>query len=612
MQSSAMRGLALALCALPLSLFAQAERDTARIFVLDPVTVTGTHIEALRSAVPNAVSVVSRDDIRRSGETSILAVINRRVPGVFLTERSVLGYGVSTGAAGGISIRGAGGSPNTQVLVLTDGRPHLMGLMGHPLPDTYVTAGVERVEVIRGPASLLHGTNAMGGVINIISALTPTGGFGANASASMGGFGTKKIEGGAGFGTENGGISVHGSHYTTDGHRPYSSFRINGGSVRGHARLDPRFTLSGDAHLSGFRTYDPGTVYAPRIDNWVDIVRGSSGLALENSLGSLQGALKAFFNFGRHDIYDGFHSKDNSVGVQLYQTLTFSGGTTVTAGVDYKRYGGEAENRKTGLQYGTHFVSESGAYALVQQSLLDMITLNGGLRLNHGSVYGNEILPQFGVAVKANSTTTVKASAGRGFRSPTIRELYLFPAPTPTLEPERMWNYELSVLRSIGNRSSLELTGFVANGSNLIRTEGRFPNLVLKNSGAFVHRGVEFSGLLGLSDQFAIECTYGYLDPGEQTMANPRHKFFVEGQYERAGWSCSAGLQYVSGLYGADRSVNAIPDYLLLQARVTVSPVRGLSLYVAGENLGNASYQTMWGYPMPGRTILSGVRWELL
>ena len=601
----------LMLAMVPVSLLAQAERDTARTYVLDPVIITGTHSEALRSTVPNAVSVVSREDIRRSGETSLLAVVNRRVPGVFLTERGVLGYGVSTGAAGGISIRGAGGSPNTQVLVLTDGRPHVMGLMGHPLPDTYVTAGVERVEVIRGPASLLHGTNAMGGVINIISARTPTGGIGADLSASAGGFGTQKIEGGIGYGTNAGGVSVHASRYVTDGHRPYSSFRVNGGSIRGHYQLGPRFVLSGDASLSGFKTYDPGPASAPRIDNWVDIVRGSSGFALENRMENLQGAFKGFFNFGRHDIYDGFHSVDNSTGLLLYQAMTFARGTIVTGGLDYKRYGGVAENQKTRLDYGRHFVSEFGAYVLLQQPLLEMLTLSGGLRLNHGSVYGDELLPQLGVALQANTETTIKATVGRGFRSPTIRELYLFPAPTPTLEPERMWNYEVSVLRSLGNRSTLELAAFVADGSNLIRTEGKYPNLVYSNSGAFVHRGVEFSAVVGVLEPFTLETTYGYLDAGEQTLANPRHKLFVEGQYREKWWSVNAGVQYISGLYGADRSTKAITDYALLQARLTVTPVEGLSLYIAGENLTDVSYQTMWDYPMPGRTILSGVRWEM-
>jgi outer membrane cobalamin receptor len=605
------RVLFLSMLLIPLTLLGQASRDTVRTYVLDPVTVTGTNIEALRSSVPNAVSIVSREDIRRTGETSVLAVLNKVVPGLFLTERGVLGYGVSTGAAGGLSIRGAGGSPNTEVLVLTDGRPQMMGLMGHPLPDTYVTAGVERVEVIRGPASLLHGTNAMGGVINIISSRIPSGGMSAEASVAGGSYGTNKLEGGVSYGTESSGIAVRGSRYETSGHRPYSSFKINNGSVRGNIALGSAYALGADASISGFRTYDPGTTSSPKVDNWVDIMRGSSGFALENRYANVQGALKGFFNYGIHDIYDGFHSTDNNIGLMFYQGITLAHGTVMTFGMDVKDYGGKANNTKTKIDYGTHRQTESGLYALFQQNMLSALTLNAGLRLNSSSVYGRDLAPQFGLAWRADDATTVRASAARGFRSPTIRELYMFPAPNPGLEPEVMWNYELGVLRAFSEDVSLEVSAFQAEGSNIIRTEGAYPNLKLLNSGRFVHRGVEVSGNVRYSSELSSELTYGYLAAGEQTMANPRHKLYAGADFSRDDFSINAGVQYISGLYGADKSQRPLRDYVLIQGRVTLRPWSGISVFIAGENLLNQTYETMAGYPMPGRTFIGGVRWEM-
>lgn len=613
MTTSPRRRFALAASALFLTpvMLCASEPDTVRTYVLDPVTVTATNLEALRSSVPNAVSVVSLQDIRNSGERSVLAVINKMVPGLFLTERGVLGYGVSTGAAGGITLRGTGGSPNTGVLVLTDGRPQMMGLMGHPLPDTYMSAGVERVEVIRGPASILHGTNAMGGVINIITQRTPAHGFAGDVAASVGSYGTRTLEGGAGYGDDQAGISVRGSRYETSGHRPYASFDLTGGSARGHVRLSPGLILSGDASVTGFTTFDPGTASAPRIDNWVDITRGSSGIAIENTSGRLAGAVKAYFNFGRHDIYDGFHSTDNGIGILAYQGITLDGGTQITGGVDYKRYGGEAENRKTALTYGEHFVTEYGVYALVQQTVWERITLNGGLRVNHGSMYGDVLIPQAGVAYRVDQATTVKGSAGRGFRSPTIREMFLFPAPNPLLEPESMWNYELSVLRSFGPFTSIELTAFLSEGTNMIRTEGRFPNLKLTNSGRFVHRGLEVAASWGLPWDLSMDVTYGYLDPGAQTMASPRHKVFAALRYSRGPWSANLSAQSIAGLYGADNATRALPDYTTLAARFTVEVLDGVEVHVAADNLTDVKYQTMWDYPMPGRTLQVGMRWEV-
>jgi outer membrane receptor protein involved in Fe transport len=602
---------AVVLFAVPMFAFSQAPEDTLRSYVLDPVVITGTNVEALRSAIPNAVSVVSREEIRRSGETSMLAVLNKIVPGMFVTERGVLGYGVSTGAAGGISIRGAGGSPTTEVLVLNDGRPQMMGLMGHPLSDMCVTAGVDRVEVIRGPASLLHGTNAMGGVVNIISSRIPGGGWSGDVSASGGNFGTNKLEGGAAWGTDIGGLAVRGSRYETAGHRPYSSFKISSGSVRGNYTLSPSYTLSADASVAGFRTFDPGPDAAPRVNNWVDIVRGSTGFSLENHTANLQGALKAFFSYGIHDIYDGYHSTDNNVGMMFYQGLVVAPGTVITLGFDFKDYGGVANNNKTGLDFGNHRQSETGIYALAQQELFGAVTLNAGVRVNSSSVYGKIVAPQLGMSWRADDATTLRVAASRGFRSPTIRELYLFPAPNPGLNPEQMWNYEFGALRNVGEVLSFDASVFLAEGENIIRVEGIFPNLKLRNSGSFVHRGVELSGTVRMSSAFSSELTYGYLAAGQQTMANPRHKLYAGVHFTRGILAANAGVQCIAGLYGADNSRNALPDYAVLQARVTVSPVPDLALYVAGENLTNRSYQTMLDYPMPGRTVMGGVRWEM-
>jgi iron complex outermembrane receptor protein len=572
--------------------------------------VTATFTEALRSGVPNAVSVISKSDIRLSGETSVLSVVNKRVPGVFVTERGVLGYGAGPGAAGGITIRGTGGSPNTQVLVLTDGRPQYMGLFGHPLPDTYVTSGVERVEVIRGPASLLHGTNAMGGVMNIIYDHRPGPGPFADAGVSYGTFETQKYELRAGYGFDNGAVSIAGNYYDTDGHRPFSSFRVANGAFRFGTALSGSLSLSGDLALSKFKTYDPGPASRPYVDHWVNILRGSSGIALENRFAGLQGALKLYYNFGDHEIYDGFRSTDDNVGALLYQAFRPLADNITTAGVDFRRYGGVASNIASGADFGRHYVQEYSAYLLTQQQLLEMYTASAGVRLNRNSITGAEVVPQFGLAARLGETT-LKANVGKGFRSPTIRELYLFPAPTPTLTAERLWSYEAGVMHRFSERVHGEVSGYIADGRNLIRTTGAFPNLVLSNSGAFTHRGIEISANVAPAQSLTLDATYGYLDPDEQTTANPRHKLFVGASYGVSIVTVSASVQHVSRLFGADFNQRRLPDYTLVNVRVSAPVAGGMSAYVAAENLFDTEYQIVYDYPMPGRTLFAGLRWGL-
>jgi len=584
-----------------------APSDTTRIIPIDPVVVSINHLELLRSRVPNSVSIVTREEIVESGAPSVLAVVSERVPGLFVTQRGVLGYGVGTGAAGRISIRGAGANPNTQVLVMTDGRPQMMGLFGHPIADTHVSSGVERVEVIRGPASVLYGTAAMGGVVNIISRRHWARGSAVEAAASYGSFATERQEVSLEYGVnDHTGILFAGNRYRTDGHRPNAAFAIDNLTVRGSTQLRPGLVLIGDWAVSDLRSNDPGTIAAPRVDNWVDIRRGTTGLSLENRAGRVSGAAKLFLNFGRHEIHDGFFSRDQTLGLQLHQGLLLNGGGALTVGADLKRFGGEAENRTSGANWGSHDVDERGAFLVLHQPLPLNAVATGGLRLNHHTVYGSEISPQLGAALPLSAWTTVRASSARGFRSPTIRELYLFPAPTPDLQPERSWSNEISVLHAFGRSATVEAAIFRNEGSNLIRTAGRFPNLTLSNSGEFVHRGAELAVGVAPLAGMEVNLSYGYLDSGETTLSHPEHQLHGSLRYAYRSITANFGVQHVAGIHAADGAELRLPDYTVANARLATMVHGNVSVYISGENLFGESYQVMAGYPMPGRVLSVG------
>ena len=149
------------------------------IIRLNSVVVSANKIEVNRNSVPLTISVIDQQRIENSSESALLPVLSEQVPGLFVTEKGITGFGVSTGAAGTINIRGVGSG--IKVLVLFDGQPQWAGLFGHSLPDTYVASDVEKVEVIRGPGSLLYGSDALGGVINIIIRRPPAPGRGGQA-----------------------------------------------------------------------------------------------------------------------------------------------------------------------------------------------------------------------------------------------------------------------------------------------------------------------------------------------------------------------------------------------------------------------------------------------
>ena len=97
-----------------------AQTTTKDSVQLDEVVVTGSKVEISRKVVPLSVSQISKQEIENSGQINILTALNNYAPGIFVTQRNILGFGVSTGGSGGMTLRGIGGSPNTEVLVLID------------------------------------------------------------------------------------------------------------------------------------------------------------------------------------------------------------------------------------------------------------------------------------------------------------------------------------------------------------------------------------------------------------------------------------------------------------------------------------------------------------
>ena len=210
---------------------------------IQEVVVTGTRNEIDLRHLPMTVSVVNNEQIKRRYEQSLLPIITEQVPGLFTTSRGIMGYGVSTGGSGGLMMRGIGGSPTTGMLVLIDGHPQYMGLMGHSVADAYQSLLAEKVEVVRGPASVLYGSNAMGGVINILTNQLKEDEFKAGARVSYGSYNTLTTEANARFRNKGFSSIITGSYNRTDGHRENMGFEQFGG----YAKIGYEFTQNWNA-----------------------------------------------------------------------------------------------------------------------------------------------------------------------------------------------------------------------------------------------------------------------------------------------------------------------------------------------------------------------------
>lgn len=579
--------------------------------------VTGSRVQVSRNNTPLTVTVIPRQELEESGESAILPVISERVPGVFVTERGITGFGIAEGAAGQISIRGVSGSPNTRVLMLIDGHPQFMGIFGHPLPDSYVTSDAEKVEVIRGPASLLYGSNAMGGVINIITRKQQNDGWSGNARVSFGSYLTQKYMGSVGYKKGKFSVFASANHDETQGHRSGSEFYIDNGFLKLGYRINANFKVNVDGNIAKFKSYDPGTVDLPYTDprHWIDILRGMGSVSIENSFNNAEGEIKYYYNFGEHKVYDGFYSTDHNMGLMMYESFKPFRKSTLTIGFDFQDNAGYAEQRNPQgekvAEITDRSLSEAGTYLYYQQGIGNRIILTGGIRWQASQQFGTEWVPQAGISFLASENTTFKASASKGFRSPTIRELYLWAPANPDLKPESMWNYEAGWIQQfLQNKASIELTAYYSEGSNLIMTIGRFPNVKNENSGSFKHYGIEFAGRIMLFKSFSIHTNYAYLHMDDPIISAPAHQFFLGGKYVAGKFTFNANLNYIGELFTQISPMEEKEYYSILSAGIGYQVNHFLKAFVRGDNLLDRQYEINYGYPMPGITLFGGLEFS--
>ncbi|MFT3680743.1 MAG: TonB-dependent receptor [Ferruginibacter sp.] len=581
--------------------------------LLKEVVVTGTKTDVSKNYVPFNISVVNRQQIEKSSESALLPVLSQQVPGLFVTQRGVTGFGVSAGAAGTISMRGLSGSPNNRVLVLINGNPQFMGIFGHPLPDAYVASDVQKVEVLHGAGSVLYGTNAMGGVINIITRSQQQDGYSVNGRVLYGSFNTQKYLLNTGYKKKRFNIMASFNHDQTDGHRPNSAFNINNGFVKLGYQLSDHFSAGAEYNIAKYTATDPGPLTGQKgLD--IDILRGSAYAYVANKYKNSSGNIQFFYNYGKHKLSDGFRSSDANYGVSIYQSFNTFKNNTSTIGFDYKKYGGKAENifamNGQGIVFGDRRIEEWAPYIFSQQTIGKLV-VSAGFRLENNSVYGNVAVPSGGVSYIASANTTVKAAVSKGFRSPTMLELYLFPPANAALKAEKMMNYEASFRHLLLNRKiALEFTIFNVQGDNLIQTVFQNGGPKNVNTGAFNNTGLEFAGSYSASEKFRLGINYAYTHLKNPVLAAPKSQLAINGDYRIKKFTFNVILQHISGLY-TQVTPALTSNYFLINAKAGYAVNSFIDVFVKGENLTDQSYQINYGYPMPGATILGGVNFRL-
>ncbi|HWV58013.1 MAG TPA: TonB-dependent receptor [Longimicrobiales bacterium] len=624
------------------------------IIEVSELVVTATRVRVSRDAVTSGFAVVTGEQLRDLGFPSLADAL-RAIPGATL---------VRTGPVGAVTSMFLRGGNSGYVRVLIDGVPvnepggaiDLAGL---------TTEGVERVEVVRGGTSVLYGSDAVTGVIQIF---TRRGGGATrvHASAGAGSHGTISASAGGRGSIGSATWSLTASHEATDGtlttdgvHDLDNSFRNNAANgalgISPDARTDVRLSLLWNDGTYRFPTDGTGQLVRAGSQNRE---RLAVGVEAGRRIGDRLEVRLGIAHYGLHSEIDdrpaAFSDADDrwlSVrdvarqAAELLANYQLAGSSTVTLGASIERqreeatglsessfgtFGDTLDARRTNRAYFAQVLSRPAA----------RLDFQGGVRLEDNEAFGTFVTYRAGLAARVASSTRLRGSVGTSFKEPTFIENFSqgFSVGNPDLDPERSLGWEIGVEQRLGD-GRVELSGawFDQRFRDLIQYHSSAnpgdPNY--SNVAGARANGLEFELRADAGAGVSIDADYtwletrvtepGHADPstsgaGTRLLRRPEHKASVALAYRLAGGATgTVTLQYVGERddlkfenFIADRVT--LDPYTRVDAAVNV-PVMGgagaMPPVIATLRLNNAfgtEYEEAFGFPAPGRQFFLGVR----
>ena len=606
----------------------QAARDTARIA---PVVVTATRTPLAADRSPASVSVIDGEKLRREGITTVVDAL-RQVPGLAV---------VQTGSYGGATSLFIRGGESKFAKVLIDGVA-VNDAGGSFDFSNLTTDNIDRIEIVRGPASVLYGSDAMAGVVQLFT----RGGEGrmhGDASARGGALHTYDGDASLRGSSDHLSWSLAGAQHRTDGIQLFNSgFRQSVGSGKfGYAQGDFDATASarlGDNVLH-FPTDGSGQVVdsnAVRQDDRLSVgvdagYRIAPSVAVRLSLSS----------YGVHGTTDdqpdspgdtfsyNYTTSDRSYrrSGDLRVNMALTDAVQVTVGGQVEREWQTSQTFAFGSANGyTARRRTEGGYAQLLLAPTTQSTLALGARVEHNERFGDFGTYRAAGSMEVTAGTRLRASVGTAFREPTINENYGGPYAigNPDLTPEHAFSYDLAVEHEVAGWGSASLTYFSNSFRDLIdyKYSATAPNYY--NIARTRAAGVELEAKATLPENFVADGSLTYLDarvvdPGTSTAVTAT---FSPGAplLRRPMHTLDGGIGYHAGQFLVDLRAHHVgtrqdvyygpaPDYAT--TRVTLDPYtrvdlsgewriiaqtgHSLRVTVRSENLFDARYTDVAG-----------------
>ncbi len=633
-------------------LSAQDGRDTVRV---SDIMVTATRVPASTGTIAAATTVIAGDDLRARGITFVIDAL-REVPGIVLVQ------GGSYGAVTSIFLRGG---ESDYVKVLLDGVP--LNLPGGSIDlANLTTADLDRIEVVRGPTSVLYGADAMSGVVQLFTRSGARGTRG-EVTARGGTFGAQDFDAHLSVGTSHLAASLNGSRFTSNGIYPFNSaYRDDVGSARLTWDGQDRGRVALSLRRGGAIAHYPTDFTGAMVDRNQLVSERSLAIGLDASRplgGSWTASVQGEASRNNRGSLNRPDSPADTVGFGYdadAKSLTWRRGadarldwrptaaTIISLGVGLERESIDQSSRTAvNLGAGAYvdqevFLAHRTTRAVYGQVLLRplrSVSVQVGGRLDRNSAFGSFSTGRAGVSWQAWHSTRFWAAAATAFKAPTFFELFAassFEVGNPALSPERSASVEVGgEQRLAAGRITLGATLFAQRFRDLIQYVDAAPGApTYLNLGGARSRGLEGFIGLGISRVFRFRGRWSWLGTavtdsgrassltfaqGRPLLRRPASSGGVTAVFGQAGTTFAATINYLGMRDDVDfrdfpATRTALPSYTTLDAALRV-PVRrlgrgfpGLDITLRAENLLDAAYQQTIGYPGRGRTLLAGAR----
>ncbi len=575
---------------------------------------TGVQQVEIRGSAPGTPDpsqspwTVSGADLRDRPAQPALETASMEVPSLFVTRRSFGLFGVGPGSGGTARIRGLGGTPNSQLLVVVDGVPDRQGIFGHPLPDTYLPALVDRLNVIGGGDSVRFGSGALAGVIDIHSRFRREPGVEVHGSLGMGSFDT--LQGNASvLGTFRGLQTASAvTFFDSSGHRPGAGGQLFSARTALRQRLGP-WTLSFRARAARSAGADPGPLSRPTPENEFELWRAAPSLVIEWEQVPWVLRVITYGSFGWTQFAEGTDNRDQTLGIRVRVEKTWSARVASHTEIAAERVSGQLSGAQSSGASIDPFASTAASHEMILTPLpwLEWVI---GVRGAFNSATDFIWAAKTGARLSLWEGATWTLRYARNYRYPTLRELFLpFPVSNPGVEPETAHSFETHLEQDWG-RVSLRVGAFHTLARDLIRTFGVASSAEIVNVGSTQVSGIE--GMIRwVQGPSQLQVAGAWLDVDVFTQQNPDKKVDALWQLDFDRWSAYAQFQWVGGLYANNYNLDPLPAVYRLDAGLRYRPDRTpWTFFVDAKNLLNRTRAVLIEYPQPGFHVFGGVRFD--